>query len=222
MDADLHVGSGLCADPDVLIGYAASRGDRHGLWLGAGARLRSGTVLYAGSRIGARLSTGHHVVVREGCDLGDEVSLWSNTVVDYGCRLGHRVKVHANCYLAQYTELADDVFLAPGVTVANDLYPGQPASARVMSGPYVGAGAQIGVNVTILPYVRIGAGALIGGGSVVTRDVPAGALAYGNPAAVRGSVADLTPIDSRIEADSGSASRFRLVREHVVREGTVR
>ena len=91
--------------------------------------------------------------------IGDDVSIWSNTVVDYGCRIGDRVKIHSNCYIAQYTEIGDDAFLAPGVTIANDLYPGQAATRReLMSGPSIGAGAQIGVNVTVLPYVRIGDG----------------------------------------------------------------
>jgi acetyltransferase-like isoleucine patch superfamily enzyme len=80
-----------------------------------------------------------------------------------------------------------------------------------MAGPRIGAGAQIGVNVTILPYVRIGAGALIGAGSVVTRDIPVGAVAFGNPAVVRRAVADLPPVDARVSADTQSASRFRLV-----------
>lgn len=213
MTTELHVDAGLSADPDVMIGYPPGRDVPSGLSVGAAARLRSGTVLYQGSRIGARFESGHHVVIREECEIGDDVSVWSNTVVDYGCRLGDRVKVHANCYLAQYTEIDDDAFLAPGVTIANDLYPGQDASARVMSGPYIGPGAQIGVNVTILPYVRIGAGALVGAGAVVARDVPPGAVVYGNPAMVRGAVAELAEIESRIEADGGSASRFRLVRK---------
>ncbi|GAA4207866.1 DapH/DapD/GlmU-related protein [Actinocatenispora rupis] len=211
MSAELLVGAGLTADPDVTIGYPPNRSVHTGLAMGPDARLRSGTVVYQGSRIGARFETGHHVVVREGCTIGDDVSVWSNTVVDYGCRLGHRVKVHSNCYLAQYTELGDDAFLAPGVTIANDLYPGQADSARVMSGPYIGAGAQIGVNVTILPYVRIGAGALVGAGAVVSRDVPPGAVVYGNPAVVHGTVDGLTAIAERIESDGSSASRFRLV-----------
>ena len=67
------------------------------------------------------------------------------------------------------------------MTIANDLYPGDERSAELMAGPRIGAGAQIGVNVTILPYVRIGAGALVGAGSVVTRDVPAGTVAVGQP-----------------------------------------
>jgi acetyltransferase-like isoleucine patch superfamily enzyme len=202
--------SGLRADPDVVIGYAGSRSAATDLLLGSDALLRSGTVLYAGSRIGSRFQTGHHVVVREECEIGDDVSIWSNSVVDYGCRIGDRVKIHSNCYIAQFTEILDDAFLAPGVTVANDLYPGQEESASVMSGPLVGAGAQIGVNVTLLPFVRIGAGCLVGAGSVVTHDLPPGTVAYGNPARVRGRVSDLVEIDVRVEPSPASAARFRV------------
>jgi acetyltransferase-like isoleucine patch superfamily enzyme len=194
-----------------MVGYSVSRGRGGPLVLGADAELRSGTVLYDGSAIGQRLQTGHGVVVREGCQIGDDVSIWSNSVIDYGCRIGDRVKIHCNCYIAQYTQIDDGAFLAPGVTIANDLYPGDERSAEFMAGPRIGAGAQIGVNVTILPYVRIGAGALIGAGSVVTRDIPVGAVAFGNPAVVRRAVADLPPVDARVSADTQSASRFRLV-----------
>ena len=200
----------MTADHGVLVGYPVSRAGMSPLVLGTGARLRSGTVLYDGTTIGRRLETGHGVVIRESCVIGDDVSVWSNSVIDYGCRVGDRVKIHCNCYVAQYTELEEGVFLAPGVTTANDLYPGDERSAQLMAGPRIGTGAQIGVNVTILPYVRIGAGALIGAGSVVTRDVPAGVVAFGNPAVVRGAVAELPVMDERVVADNGSASGHRL------------
>jgi acetyltransferase-like isoleucine patch superfamily enzyme len=186
------------ADHGVLVGYRVSRGSAAPLVLGDGARLRSGTVLYDGSTIGRGLQTGHGVVIREACEVGDDVSVWTNSVIDYGCRIGDRVKIHCNCYVAQYSELDDDVFLAPGVTIANDLYPGDERSAQLMAGPRIGAGAQIGVNVTILPFVRIGAGALIGAGSVVTRDIPAAMVAFGNPAVPRRAVADLPDIEERV------------------------
>lgn len=198
------------ADPDVIIGYPVSRADAGPLVLGPGARLRSGTVLYDGTTIGRCLQTGHGVVVREDCQIGDDVSIWSNSVVDYGCRIGDRVKIHCNCYVAQFTELENDVFLAPGVTIANDLYPGDRRSAQLMAGPRIGAGAQIGVNVTILPFVRIGAGALIGAGSVVTRDIPPAVVAFGNPAMPRRDVAELPAITTRVVAESASASPYRL------------
>jgi acetyltransferase-like isoleucine patch superfamily enzyme len=207
----------MATDPGVIAGYPVARGDVGPLVLGAGARLRSGTVLYDGSTIGCRLETGHGVVIREGCEIGDAVSIWSNTVVDYGCRIGNRVKIHCNCYVAQYTELEDDVFLAPGVTIANDLYPGDERSAQVMTGPRIGAGAQIGVNVTVLPFVRIGAGALIGAGSVVTRDIPPAVVAFGNPAVVRRSVTDLPGIETRVVPDGASASRYRLTHDRAMR-----
>jgi acetyltransferase-like isoleucine patch superfamily enzyme len=199
------------ADEGVIIGYPVSRGAGSPLVLGAGARLRSGTVLYDGTTIGQGLQTGHGVVVREGCVIGDDVSIWSNSIVDYNCRIADRVKIHCNCYVAQYTELEYDVFLAPGVTIANDLYPGDERSAEVMAGPKIGAAAQIGVNVTILPYVRIGAGSLIGAGSVVTRDIPAGVVAFGNPATVRRDVAALPNVDDRVIPEARSVSRYRLL-----------
>jgi acetyltransferase-like isoleucine patch superfamily enzyme len=204
-----QVGPGLETDHDVVVGYPGDRVAETWIRLGGEARLRSGTVLYAGTSIGDRLQTGHHVIVREDCVIGDDVAIWSNSVVDYGCRIGDRVKIHCNCYVAQFTEIQDDAFLAPGVTVANDLYPGQADSGAAMSGPWIGPGAQIGVNVTLLPYVRIGAGCLVGAGSVVTRDLPAGTVAYGNPAVVRGDVADLRDIATRVR-HTDSASRFRL------------
>jgi acetyltransferase-like isoleucine patch superfamily enzyme len=212
MSPEAEVGSGLQADPDVVLGYAPARPVPERLVLGPDARLRSGTVIYQGSTIGARFETGHHVVIREQCRIGDDVSVWTGSVVDYGCQLGSSVKIHCNCYIAQFTAIGDGAFLAPGVTIANDLYPGSAASQEVMSGPWIGPGAHIGVNVTILPFVRIGAGALVGAGATVTRDLPERCVAYGNPAVPRGSVDELVGIESRVEADGESAARYRLAR----------
>jgi acetyltransferase-like isoleucine patch superfamily enzyme len=189
---------GLIADDGVVLGYPPSRPVAQTLLLGPGARLRSGTVLYDGSEIGSDFQTGHHVIVRESTRIGDQVSVWSNTVVDYGCVIGSRVKIHCNCYIAQFTELEDDAFLAPGVTIANDLFPGRASSASAMAGPLIRAGAQIGVNVTILPYVTIGESAIIGSGSVVTKDIPPGTVAYGNPARPVRRVEELQDLGTRV------------------------
>jgi acetyltransferase-like isoleucine patch superfamily enzyme len=145
-------------------------------------------VIYAGSTIGARLETGHNVVIREENVIGDGLNIWNNSTIDYGCVIGNGVKVHCNVYVAQFTTLEDEVFLAPGVTIANDPH---PLCGMCMRGPTIKRRARVGVNVTLLPHVTVGEGALIGAGSVVTRDVPAHCVVYGNPARRAGSVDEL-------------------------------
>ena len=154
--------------------------------IGPGARIRSHTVIYTNTEIGSGLETGHHVVIREENVIGDRLWIWNHSTIDYGCHIGVRVRIHNHVYVAQRTILEDDVFLAPGVMIANDRY---PITDR-LEGPTIKRGAIVGVNATILPGVTIGEGALIGAGSVVTRDVPAGAVAYGNPARVHGQLAE--------------------------------
>lgn len=186
-------------DDGVILNYPVERFEAAELIIGSDARLRSGTILYAGSTIGRGFTTGHNVIVREECVIADDVAIWSNSVIDYGCRIGASVKIHTNCYIAQHTIIEEGAFLAPGVNIANDLYPGSDRSAELMTGPVIGAGAQIGVGVTILPYVTIGEGALIGSGSVVSRDIEPHMVAVGNPARVTKPVGDLRPIDDRID-----------------------
>lgn len=198
------IGNGR-SDAGVRLSYPSSRGRVGKLRLGDGYHLRSGTVVYDGARIGERLQTGHHVVIREDVIIGDDVSVWSGSVIDYGVVIGDRVRIHTNCYIAQYSDLESGVFLAPGVTFANDLYPGDEESAARMVGPHICRNAQLGVNVTVLPGVEIGADTIVGAGSVVTRDLPPGVIAYGNPARPRGSVTDRVPVEQRLPERSGFA-----------------
>lgn len=177
------------AESYVIIGHPTGRpiADRR-LSIGPGRTVRSGTVIYEGSRIGRGLQTGHNVVIREENQIGDDVCIWSNSVIDYGCKIGDRVRVHTNVYVAQRTTIGDEAFLGPGVVTANDRFPVQ--HGRLL-GPTIGHGARIGVNATLLPGITVGAWSVIGAGSVVTRDVPPGRLWYGNPARDHGPVQDL-------------------------------
>ena len=183
------LGDGHEIDPGVILGYLTGRHIADiALRIGPGAHIRSGTVLYAGSTIGAGLETGHNVVIREENTIGDNMNIWNSSTIDYGCIIGDRVKIHCNVYVAQFTTLEDEVFLAPGVTIANDPH---PLCGLCMRGPTIKRGARIGVNVTLLSHITIGEGALIGAGSVVTHDVPAYTVAYGNPARPVKSVEEL-------------------------------
>ena len=186
------LGPGAEAEPNTQLGVPPQRlNELPRLVIGRNAVIRSGSIIYAGSTIGDGLETGHNTIIREQNTIGQHFRLWNNSTIDYGCKIGNEVKIHCNCYVAQYTVLEDDVFLAPGATIANDLYPGMSESADIMKGPHLEQGVQVGVNATILPYVTIGAKSLIGAGAVVTKDLSAGVVAVGNPARVIGNISEL-------------------------------
>lgn len=186
----VELGDGSKVDPEVILGYLSGRRIADmALSIGPGARIRSGTVIYAGSTIGAGLETGHNVVIREENAIGDHLDIWNSSTIDYGCDIGTGVKIHCNVYVAQFTTLEDNVFLAPGVTIVNDPH---PLCGLCMRGPTIKCGARVGVNATLLSHVTIGEGALVGAGSVVTSDVPARTVVYGHPARPVKSVEDLT------------------------------
>jgi acetyltransferase-like isoleucine patch superfamily enzyme len=184
-----HIGPGADIDPGVLVGYLPGRpGPFEDVRIGAGARIRSGSVIYAGVTIGEDFETGHNVVVREENRIGSHTTIWNNTTIDYGCVIGDRVRIHCNIYVAQFTILEDDVFLAPGVSIANDPH---PICSKCMQGPTIRRGARIGVNATLLPHIVIGENALVASGAVVTKDVPPGMLVAGTPARVISHVDEL-------------------------------
>ena len=180
----ISLGEGAVIDEGVVLGYTPSRRVDGTLTIGPGAYIRLGTIIYGGSRIGCNLETGHHVVIREENEIGDNFRIWNNAVIDYGCKIGNNVKVHNKVYVSQFTTIEDDVFLAPGVTLANDIHPGCPDAIACMRGPHLKRGAQVGINACVLPRVIIGEYAIIGAGSVVTKDIPSGVVAFGNPARV--------------------------------------
>jgi acetyltransferase-like isoleucine patch superfamily enzyme len=187
--AEVRLGDGSLVDPGVLLGYPPGRPGVAGeTRIGAGARIRAGSIIYAAVDIGDDFETGHHVVVREENAIGSHCTLWNSSTIDYGCTIGDRVRIHCNVYVAQFTRIEDDVFLAPGVTIANDPH---PICTKCMQGPTIRRGARIGVNVTLLPLITIGANALVGAGSVVTSDVADGMLVAGNPARVVGPVDEI-------------------------------
>lgn len=154
------------------------------LVIGAGCVIRSHTVIYAGNIIGAGLQTGHHVVIRESNTIGDHVSIGTHTIVEHHVSIGDHVRLHSRVFVPEYTTLEAGCWLGPGVMVTNARYPLSEGVKDRLEGAHIEAGAIIGANATLLPGIRIGANALVGAGSVVTHDVPAGAVVVGNPARV--------------------------------------
>ena len=185
----VELGADCSIDAGVILGYPPGRPiDRKPVRIGDRAQIRSGSVIYASVEIGDGFETGHNVIIREGNRIGYDCAIWNGTTIDYDCVLGNRVRIHCNSYVCQFTTIEDDVFLAPGVMLANDPH---PFCTKCMQGPTIKSGAKIGINSTILPHVIIGENALVGAGSVVIMDVPARAVVVGSPARIISDVDDL-------------------------------
>jgi acetyltransferase-like isoleucine patch superfamily enzyme len=128
-----------------------------------------------------------------GCVIGDDTKIGTFVEVQKGAKIGQRCKISSHTFICEGVTLEDEVFVGHGVMFTNDLFPrATTADGRLQTDAdwrclptLVKRGAAIGSNATLLCGITIGEGALIGAGSVVTRDVPAGAVVFGNPARVR-------------------------------------
>lgn len=190
--SNVHIGEGTIVEEGAIVGQPP-RGRQAGelpTTIGAGGVIRSGTVIYAGTTIGAGFNSGHGAMIREDNVIGDNCSVGTNAVLEAGNRVGNGTRIHSQCFLEHVT-LGDRVFLAPGVVFTDDPHPVCPRYLDCVLGATVEDDVSIGGNATILPGVRIGAGSLVGAGSVVTRDVPPGTVVAGNPAKVMKQVKEL-------------------------------
>ena len=127
-----------------------------------------------------------------GCEIGDESRIGAFVEIQKGARIGKRVKISSHTFICEGVTIEDEAFIGHGVMFINDRYPRATTGAGELQteadwaceATTVKARASIGSNATILCGVTIGEGAIVGAGSVVTHDVPAGAIVAGNPAHV--------------------------------------
>jgi len=132
-----------------------------------------------------------------GCEIGDDVKIGTFVEIQKGVKVGNRCKISSHSFLCEGVILEDDVFIGHSVTFTNDLYPratngnGQLQTEADWSclPTLIKRGASIGSGATLLCGITIGENALIGAGSVVTRDVPPDTIVAGNPARIKKSVA---------------------------------
>ncbi len=125
-----------------------------------------------------------------GCEIGDESRVGTFVEIQKGAKIGRRVKISSHTFICEGVTIEDEVFIGHGVMFINDKYP----RATTVTGQaqteadwdciptLIRQGASIGSNATILCGVTVGEGAIVGAGSVVTRDVPPRAVIAGNPA----------------------------------------
>ena len=143
--------------------------------------------------IGAGTMIWHFCHIMKDCEIGDRCRIGQNVVISPGVRIGSNVKIQNNVSIYTGVVLEDDVFCGPSMVFTNVSTP-RSAFPRNTVEDYaitrVKRGATIGANATIVCGHTIGEHAMIGAGSVVTRDVPSFALVYGSPAVIRGWVCE--------------------------------
>lgn len=147
---------------------------------GAGVKLGPGTRVFGFTNL-------------YGCEIGADTKVGTFVEIQKGAKVGARCKISSHTFICEGVTIEDEVFIGHGVMFTNDLFPraanpdGSPQTEADWKclPTVVKRGASIGSNATLLCGITIGEGALVGAGSVVTKDVPAGAVVAGNPARIR-------------------------------------
>jgi acetyltransferase-like isoleucine patch superfamily enzyme len=131
-----------------------------------------------------------HFINLYGCEVGDETKIGAFVEIQKNARVGRRCKISSHTFICEGVDIEDNVFIGHSVTFINDTYPRATADGGGLQTEAdwhvektrVCKGASIGSGSTILADVTIGENAIVGAGSVVTKDVPANAIVAGNPA----------------------------------------
>jgi acetyltransferase-like isoleucine patch superfamily enzyme len=153
--------------------------------IGDGTIVSTGAIVFAGTRIGARVILGDQSCVRERVEVGDDVVLGRGSLVENDTTIGARTKIQAGAYITAYCTLEEDVFVAPCVVTTNDNFMGRTERRHeLIAGPTIRRGARVGGGAILCPGIEVGEEAFVGAGAVCVKDVPARKVVVGNPARV--------------------------------------
>lgn len=183
VEAAVRLGKGCVVQDNVILGLKYREGSGAAI-IGDRAIIRWGTVVYGDVVAGDDFVTGHFALIREQTTLGNQVLVGSGSILDGHIQVGHRVKIEGAVYIPTHTQIGNEVFIGPHAVLTNDRYPLRMRDLYAPQGPTIEDSVTIGANATVLPGVRIGAGAFIAAGAVVTKDVPPWTLAMGVPAKI--------------------------------------
>lgn len=155
------------------------------------AIIRSGSILYAGTKIGKKFQTGHHITIRENTEIGDYVSVGTLSDIQGNCEIGNYVRMHSNVHIGQKSKVSDFVWIFPYVVLTNDPTP----PSEELEGVVLKSFAVIATGSILLPGIVVEEDTLIAAGAIVTKDVHQGEVVGGNPAKV---ISNINNIKSHI------------------------
>jgi acetyltransferase-like isoleucine patch superfamily enzyme len=169
--------------PSLSPRSTAKRGPLPPAEIGAGTVVSTGAVVFAGTRIGARVIVGDQACVRERCTVGDDVVIGRGSLVENDTTIGTLTKIQAHAYITAYSTLEEEVFIAPCVVTTNDNLMGRTEGRHeLIKGPTIRRGARVGGGAVLCPGIEIGEDAFVAAGAVVVRDVEPRTVVVGNPA----------------------------------------
>lgn len=170
--------------------------------------------LVESAHIGARSRIWAFAHILPGARIGADCNICDGVFVEGDVVVGDRVTVKCGVQLWDGVTLEDDVFVGPNATFTNDVFPRSRKYPERFARTVVRRSASIGANATILPGIEVGAGAMVGAGAVVTRNVPPDVIVAGNPARVIGSAtmrrAERTRADVKAAAATTGATLIQL------------
>ncbi|MGG1397243.1 acyltransferase [Bacillus salipaludis] len=183
-----YIGDHVTIGANCVIGIKPSgnakmrktNGSLNHLQIHSNTRIGNLVSIYTCSEIFENVFIGDHASIRENTSIGSGSVIGRGAMIELNTQIGKNVTVQTLAYVTGDSIIEDNVFVGPCVSMSNDKYMG--AQDYTLKGPHLKNGAKIGNNASLLPGVTVGTNAIIGAGSVVTKDIKENSIALGVPA----------------------------------------
>ncbi len=182
-----HIKQGTRIQDNVVIGKPAKSTaastfqveEKEGATIGENSLICTNAIIYGNTKLGPGCIIADSAIIREDSTLGERVKVGKLAIIEFNCIIGDRVSLQAHSLIAEKSNIGNDVFIGPNVSMALDLY--MARKGNPLNPITIESGAAIGASSTLLPGVRIGKNAIIAAGSIVNKPLEGGYVYIGNP-----------------------------------------